>query len=161
MANSTKTQVIGLSGLSDAFKQLVTEVQEKVAKQAVGHGARLMKESVVKQAMMGDPGPLAEKAYRHGEKIFQPGSIAKAVHTVRKTEKVGQEIFIIGVKSNKANGYMGRIASFNEFGTVKMVKQPFMTPAFETTKKASLDAITGTLRTGIETAARRARKGKR
>lgn len=161
MAIKAGMQIQGLAALRQSLKELGTEVEEKVTRRAVGRATVFMKDAIIKKALLPDPGPLADKPYRHGNKVYPPGSIAKAVIAVRKTEKVGQELYVIGVKSNKQNGYMGRIASFNEFGTVKMAKQPFMTPGYEETKQPAMQRIVSDLKDGLASATRKANKSRK
>src|SRR3990172_6246427 len=141
-------QVVGLRELRQAMGKLSGEVNSTIARKAVGAGARVVKTAVRNLALIQPT--LADAPYVHGDFVYQPGHVGRNVIA----KGLSDVEFIVAVRSNKQNGYAGRIASFNEFGTVKMAPQPFMRPGFELSKNAAVDAIAEALENGIAKAAR-------
>lgn len=124
-------------------------MQRRVARRAVSAGAKVVKEAVADAA--GRQPTLADKPYVHGGVTYQPGHIARNVISKTLQEETGGlREAIVAVRSNRANGYAGKIASLNEFGTVNMAAQPFMRPGFESSKGAAVTAITERLKREIE-----------
>lgn len=139
----------GLRELQRALHAKALDMQRRVARRAVAAGAQVVKEAVAEAA--GRQPTLADKPYTHGGVTYQPGHVARNVIAKNLPEEVGglQEA-IVAVRSNKANGYAGKIASLNEFGTVNMGPQPFMRPGFESSKTAAVAAIVDRLKVEIE-----------
>lgn len=139
----------GLRELQRALHAKALDMQRRVARRAVSAGAKVVKEAVAEAA--GRQPTLADKPYTHNGVTYQPGHVARNVISKNLQEDVGRlHEAIVAVRSNKANGYAGKIASLNEFGTVNMPAQPFMRPGFESSKTAAVAAIVDRLKTEIE-----------
>lgn len=159
MATTTRQPVQGLRELGRALQQLKTETQARLVRRATGAGAKVVKEAVIAKAEQQPT--LADKPYTHDGVTYQPGHVARNVIAkhISGDQSNSTSEHLVAVRSNKANGYAGRIAALNEFGTVKMAAQPFMRPGFEGSKEQALQAIVHTLADGIAAAARKAPKG--
>ena len=156
---TTRQPVQGLRELGRALEQMKTEVQSRLVRRATGAGAKVVKEAVIAKAEKQPT--LADKPYTHDGVTYQPGHVARNVITKRVSDDKAESTseYIVTVRSNKSNGYAGRIASLNEFGTVEMAAQPFMRPGFEGSKDQALQSIVQTLASGIAAAAKKAPKG--
>jgi len=151
MATSA-VQVTGLRELGRSLERLSAEVRTKIARRATGAGAAVVK-AAVKDHALRQP-TLADEAFTHEGVTYEPGHIARNVISKHLGSGAIDSEHIVAVRSNKGNGYAGRIASLNEFGTVKMAAQPFMRRGFEESKVAAVNAIAAALGNGIAAAAR-------
>lgn len=143
--------ISGLRELGEAFKLLKADMQTRVARAAVGAGAQVMKAAVITKASQQPT--LADKPFKFNGQVEQPGLIARNVIVKRVTSSDLTSEFVVAVRSNRKNGYVGRLASHNEFGTVDMAAQPFMRPAFESTASKAAGTIVKTLDKRIQQAA--------
>lgn len=143
-----KVQVLGLRQLDEALRKLDREMQTRIARRATGAAARVVKTAVAAKAAQQPT--LADRPYTEDGVTYQPGHIARNVISVRVKQPVATSEHVIAVRSNRRNGYAGRIASLNEFGTVKMAAQPFMGPGFESSKGEALDALVATLKRALK-----------
>ena len=125
---ASRFEVTGLRQLSKQLGTLTVEMQGRLSKRATGAGARVVKAAVAAKASQQPT--LADAPYVLGGVTYQPGHIARNVAAVRVKRPEMTSEHVVAVLSNKRNGYVGRIASLNEFGTVKMAAQPFMGPGF-------------------------------
>jgi len=151
-------RVEGLRQLGANLAQLGTAVQKRIARSTTNAGAQVVKGAVVEKAAQQPT--LADAPFEIEGVVYQPGEIARNVQVVRIKDPDMTSEHIVRIRSNKKNGYIGRIASFNEFGTVKMAAQPFMTPAFAQSRDRALQAMVKTLNAGITREARKLKKGK-
>lgn len=156
MATSTRVQMIGLRQLGESIRQLADDMQQKLARSATGRAAKVVKTAVAAKA--GQQPTLADKPFTHEGVTYQPGHVARNVVAKRVRQPEATSEYVVAVRSNKKNGYAGKIAALNEFGTVNMPAQPFMGPAFEVSKQDATTTLVDTLRKGIENAAKKARK---
>jgi HK97 gp10 family phage protein len=148
MATTTRQSITGLRELGENMKRLASDMQQRAARRATNAGAQVVKGAVIQKA--GQQPTLADKPYTHEGVTYQPGEVARNVIVARIKNQETTSEHIVAVRSNKKNGYIGRIASFNEWGTVKMGKQPFMGPGFEQSKEAATTAIVKSLGQSIE-----------
>ena len=147
MAETIKIE--GLRELQRNLAKLSGPEHKRATKQALIAGARVIKGAV--KAKAAQQPTLADAPYRIDDRIISPGEIARQVVVTKAWDaNDGSSGVAVGVKSTKANGYIGRIASFNEFGTTLMSPQPFMRPGFESSKEAALGAIVAALRDGLD-----------
>lgn len=141
--------ILGLRELQRALHAKAMDMERRIARRAVAAGAKVVKEAVAEAA--GRQPTLADKPFVHDGVTYQPGHIARNVISKNLQEEMGRlHEAIVAVRSNRANGYAGKIASLNEFGTINMAAQPFMRPGFESSKTAAVAAITDRLRAEIE-----------
>lgn len=141
-------KVAGLRQLGAALRDLDADMQQRIARRATGAGARVVKDAVAAKAAQQPT--LADAPYTVDGVTYQPGHIARNVVAVRVKQPDLTSEHVVAVLSNRRNGYAGRIASLNEFGTVKMQAQPFMGPGFAESKSQALDAMVAALRRGIK-----------
>lgn len=145
---ASRITVTGLRQLGIELSKLSADMQDRLARRATGRGANVIKTAVVAKAAQQPT--LADKPFTVDGITYQPGHIARNVVAVRVRQPEVTSEHVVAVRSNKRNGYAGRIASINEFGTVKMAAQPFMGPGFESSKSEALQTIVETLRKGIK-----------
>lgn len=153
---STFQSISGLKELGEALKELAENAQKKACRAATSAGAQVMKKAVMEKAMQQPT--LADKPFMFNGQVEQPGLIARNVITKRVTNSDLTSEFVVAVRSNRKNGYVGRLASHNEFGTVEMAAQPFMRPAFEGSKSDAAATMVKVLDKQIQAAARRAKR---
>lgn len=79
-------------------------------------------------------------------KVDYPESLSGAYRIVRKANGKAKKVGRIAVAT---------VARYLEFGTSKMSKKPFMTPAFDAKVTAIVEAITNGLKKAVEDAARK------
>lgn len=156
MVASTFQNIAGLKELGDALRGLKADAQQKACRAAVGAGAQVMKKAVMDKAMQQPT--LADRPFKFNGQVEQPGLIARNVITKRVTDSDLTSEFVVAVRSNRKNGYVGRLASHNEFGTVEMAAQPFMRPAFESSKSDAAATMVKVLDKRIQAAAKRAKR---
>lgn len=148
----------GLRELGTALQALKEDAQQKACRAATGAAAQVMKKAVAAKALQQPT--LADAPFKFNGQIEQPGLIARNVIVKRVKNSELTSEFLVAVRSNRKNGYVGRLASQNEFGTVKMAAQPFMRPAYEATAEESAKTMVKVLDARIKQAARLAAKGK-
>lgn len=154
MATTRSVQVQGLSQLGQTLKALGTEMQARVARRATNAAAQVVKKAVI--AAVEDP--RAAAPYKvEGELVF-PGNISRNVIVKRippaETDLTSEHI--VTVRGKAAHGYASRIASLQEWGTVKMAPRPFFTPGYESSKGEALEAMSESLRADIAAGAKKA-----
>lgn len=155
MATTTREPVAGLKEMQANFKRLAVDMQQKAARRAIAAAAVVVKDAVTHKAAQQPT--LADAPFTHDGVTYQPGEVARNVIAKRLPDPEVTSEHIVAVRSNKKNGYIGRIASFNEFGTVKMSPQPFMGPAFQQSKTQATDAMVKSLGRSIDRATRAAK----
>jgi HK97 gp10 family phage protein len=155
---STKTHVVGLRELGEAMRLMNSEVSTKIARGAAAAMASLVKKRAVELAPQSDaPHQLGR---RKGE-VVQPGNLKRNIITKRlrpKDTELTAE-YIVTVRRGKGrapnDAFYGR---FVEFGTVKMAPQPFLRPALSQNVGPATAAAKKRLASGIDAAARKAKK---
>lgn len=154
MATTRSIQVQGLSQLGQSLKSLGADMQARVARRATNAAAQIVKTAVI--AAVNDP--RAQKPYKvEGELVF-PSNISRNI-VVKRIQPGDTDLtseHIVAVRGKAAHGYASRIASLKEWGTVKEAATPFMTPGFETSKGAALEAMSESLRVDIAAGAKKA-----
>lgn len=147
-------EVKGLKQLGENLRMLGDEVGSKIARQATGKAARLVKDEEVRLA------PEASADYViEGTKV-QKGNVKKqiVVKRVKANDTRLTSEHLVTVRGKKRYGYASRVLSIYEFGSVKQPARPVVRRAWDGKKQDALDTIVGTLRRGIELAAKKAKK---
>jgi HK97 gp10 family phage protein len=157
MSAIVTVKIKGLNELHRALLQLPIEVQGNPLRAAVAAGARLIQKEAIDQA----------------EKYHDTGTLEKNIVIMRSRRRsIGRSEYAVGVKrvkrayantaKNRRAGRVGKKYSaegdafywrFLEFGTSKMPKKPFLVPAFESKKMASIEVIKTKLASAIFKAA--------
>ena len=153
MATTTRIEVRGLKALQARMEELSVQVQVKIAGQATGAAARVVKKRAVQLA------PVAPEPYLFEGDLIQPANIGRNIvaKKVRRTEHTAEHV--VAVRGKKKYGYASRVGALQEFGTVKQAPQPFMRPAFDETHQAAIEAMKKALTRGIERAAKGQKQG--
>lgn len=149
-------EVKGLDTLQAALEALPQKMAKRGIRAALRAGADVLRSEML-AIVRKDTGFLEEHI---GTKIkFQRGELAATAY-VGPQGKIDYPAFMSGaykiVRSAKGKAKkVGRIAvatvaRFLEFGTSKMAKYPFMTPAFDSSSSQILDAIVEKLRETLE-----------
>jgi HK97 gp10 family phage protein len=148
MANVIRVDVKGLVELGDAFRKLTAEMQNKVARQATGSAAQVVRK-------------LARRNIQTSPSI-ETGSLLDAVivkklpasETPPFTSAHAVTVRGRGKKSKKTGRRQASAwyAHFIEFGTVRMPAEPFLGPAIRNGAQDALNAMVEKLRTAIEKA---------
>jgi HK97 gp10 family phage protein len=134
----------GAAELRAALEELGNEVATKVGRRANRLAAVEMRDVMVSTA----PESKADKS--PGSKKF--GSLKTNIK-VRLAKARRENVIVYNVTVGRA--FWG---FFQEFGTRNQPAYPWMRPAFDATVRLAIDTQTGELRTGIERAAKKARK---
>jgi HK97 gp10 family phage protein len=143
-----RIEVKGLAELGARLDLLSVSMQVKIAGQATGAAARVVKRRAVQLA------PVAPEPYVVLGDLIQPENIGRNIvaKKIRLTEHTAEHI--VTVRGKKKYGYASRIGSLQEFGTVKQAAQPFLRPAFDQEIGAAITAMKKALVRGIERAAK-------
>lgn len=155
MAQETiRVEVLGLRELGKKLRAIGDIKKIKaIARRSLNAGALPMKKAVKAKA------PVAPAPYRVDDgtklgQIVQPGNIARQVVSKNVPNPEGMTYAVdIVIRGKRKYGYAKRIASLQEFGTVKQPAQPFMRPAFDETRPDAQNRIIDRLRTEIDEAA--------
>lgn len=151
MARITSVRVDGLRELGAALKELGNVVGTRIARASTAAGARIVKDQAIANVVRSPS--------------VDTGSLRDSIITKRapkgETRLTSEHIVTVRGRGKPANKKGQRInraphASMVEFGTVNMPAEPFLRPAFETTKGAAVEAIKGALQRGIDRAAKKA-----
>ena len=160
-------KVEGLRELKQALKRLPKELRVKVLQQSLRPAANLVRNVAKAMAPQG-PDTTRNIKLKNGETItvnHRGGMLKDAivVRTEKKKFKRNQAELRIGVLSGKTkkDGVNAWYWRFVEFGTSKQSAQPFLVPAFESTKYALSGMIKTSLAKGIERTAKRLNKGRK
>ena len=161
MSAIVTVKISGLNELNRALLQLPIEVQGKPLRAAVAAGARIIQKEAINQA----------------ERYRDTGTLEKNIVIMRsRRRELGRSEYAVGVRRAKRayantakNRRMRRVGKkysvegeafywrFLEFGTSKMSKKPFLVPAFESKKMASIEVIKTKLASAIAKAASKLR----
>jgi HK97 gp10 family phage protein len=150
MSAKTTVKVEGLRALGEAMRGLSADVNLKISRAAIQAGAKIIKDLAIAKA------PIAPEAYtvrrnkadKEGVKV-EPRNIQKNIVTKRVKNSSLTAETVIAIRGKRKNGYASRVATLQEFGTVKMAAQPFMRPAFEEGKMPAVEAVKRRLTTRI------------
>lgn len=154
--DAVTVEVKGLDTLQAALEALPQKMAKRGIRAALRAGADVLRNEMM-ALVRKDTGFLEEHL---GTKIkFQRGELAATAY-VGPQGRIDYPAFLSGAYriARTAKGKakkVGRIAvatvaRYLEFGTSKMGKQPFMTPAFDSTQSQILDAIVSKLRDTLE-----------
>jgi HK97 gp10 family phage protein len=146
MAGST-VRVDGLRELGEAMRTLSKDIAERVARQATGAAAQVVKNGA-KATLRGNPSI--------DTKLLHDNVIAKKV-TKSKTTLTSEHIVTVRKRDypqqrGKSRRNTRQVAVYKEFGTVNMPKEPSLGPGFERTKGRALEVMIARLKSGIEKA---------
>lgn len=155
MAQETvRVEVLGLRELGKKLREIGDIKKIKaIARRSLNAGAQPLKKAVKAKA------PVAPAPYRVDDgtklgQIVQPGNIARQVVTKNIPNPPDMTYaVVIAIRGKRKNGFANRIASLQEFGTVKQAPQPFMRPAFDEGAQDASNRIIDRLRTEIDAAA--------
>jgi len=131
----TRVSLIGTEDLERAIKRLSEDVQGEVLRAAVDEAAEIMRDAASSLAPRSSGG-----SWGH-----EPGFLAKNIMTERLWTRT-QDTAATDVGMEKEEAWYGR---FQELGTVYEPAQPFLRPAFDSTKGDMIDAIDDSLRKSI------------
>lgn len=147
---STYITVTGLRELGEKLSGLENEVKLRLARKAIGKGANGVKKVIVQKA------PVAAQPYVHQGQEVTPGNIGRNVIVKRlpqgQTQLTAESI--VTIRSKRKNAEARRVATFFEFGTVKLQPKPFFRSGFDESKDDAVQIIADELRKGIEEKAR-------
>lgn len=140
----TTVQVKGLRELGEAMRGLKNDVSLKICRAATQAGAKVIKDLAVSKA------PIAPEPYKVDDgtkmgQLVQPKNIQRNIVTKRVRNSSMTAEAVITVRGKRKYGYASRIASLQEFGTVKMAPQPFMRLAFDEGKMPAVEKVKATL----------------
>lgn len=148
-------KITGLEELQQKLEEIPTKLAKRSLRKALRAGANVIRNAIVTLAPK-DTGFLS----RHfGTRISVMRDELAATAYVGPQGKIDYPLYSSGAyKIKRKHGKVhkvGRIAvasvaRFLEFGTMKMGKKPFMTPAFEDKKSEAVDAITTELKEGLD-----------
>ena len=140
----------GFKELAEALKKLGARAAKNALRRAVSAGAAEVRNQARANAPV-DSGTLKRSIAIKREKDQRGGPLAATYTVFVKQAKNGS----VGQKNVKANGkFDAYYARFVEFGTSKVPAQPFLEPAFQTTKSEAVKIIGETIDEGIQKAAR-------
>lgn len=138
-------RIEGLSQLGEAMRELSADVQNRVARQATGAGAQLVKKGVQARLRANptvDTGLLLANIIAKKVPKSQTKLTSEHVVTIRKRDYPKQR--------GKSRRNTRQVGIYAEFGTVKETKEPFLQPGFESTKERAAQAIADKLKARIE-----------
>ena len=153
-----KTGFMTIEGLDDIAKrlqQMKQSISAQVMQDALKKGAKVFQESAVEKAPM-SAAPHILKSYANS--VFKkytarqfgtwitPGNLKRNIAVKLDRERTSKDLVRVVVYIKGAAWY----GKFQEFGTSKDRKQPFMTPAFEAKKAEATEAVIGHLRRVLE-----------
>lgn len=154
MPNAVRFEVQGLRQLGEAFKGLDDVVQRKLAGQATGAGARIVK-GAAKNNLKRNPS-------------IDTGLVEKNVITKKLSKSKSEGLTSAHIVTEKrvrypTNNRQGRRTTRRsgaalEFGTVKMQAEPWLGPALSQNLGQVTNAIKDKLATGISAQARKTAK---
>ena len=150
-------KVGGLEGVKKALRGLTREAKGKELYKALRPGAKLIQQVAIAKAPQGDESfttvMKSGKTWNH-----EAGQLRKSIAIRRETKKyiTHQAQLRIGVlKSSRDPNAGAWYWRFVEFGTVKQPAQPFLVPAFESSKYAADGVIKGALLKMVERLAKK------
>lgn len=145
-------KVDGLREIGEAMRELGRETAMKVASSMTSAGAGVIRKEAIRLA------PEHDEPHEVDGVLVQPGNLKRNI--VRK--KLGKRdhsltsMHIVTVRGRKKDGYAARYGRLQEFGTVHHPPQPFLRPAFDTKKRAAVDAMKKAGERRIKAATRKA-----
>lgn len=142
---TTTVHVDGLQALGAAMRELSADVALRVAGQATGAGAQVIKKKAVRNI---ETSPSIETRSLHDAVIVKKIPKSQAEFTSEHIVTVRGRGKSRG--NTKTKQSIAPHAHFVEFGTVNMPAEPFLRPAFETEKERAAAAIADKLRQRIE-----------
>lgn len=136
MMASSRTTVEGLKDLERRLASLSADMGGKIARGATSAGARVIQKD----------------AKRRAPRLT--GNLEKGIVVKReKNTQLAAEYAVGWAKPKKKGGADAWYGRLVEFGTVKMVAQPHLRPAFDGQKGAAVDKIAQVLKKRLDKAA--------
>jgi len=145
MPVTTTVHVDGLRQLGEAMRELSQDIALKVAAQATAAGAQVVKKQYKRNLIANpsiDTGLVEKNIIVKKLPKSQTQLTAEHVVTVRK------KVYPANSEQGKRNSR--KVASFLEFGTVRMKPEPGLASAFRSQKEVAAKAIEDKLRKRIE-----------
>ena len=143
MAESIR--IDGLRQLGEAMRELSKDIQDKVARQATGAGAKVMANGVKKQLRANpsvDTGLLLANIITKKVPKSRTQLTSEHLVTVRKRDYPQQR--------GKSRRNTKQVAIYKEFGTVHQAKESFLETGFNSTKERAAQVIAERLKSRIE-----------
>lgn len=137
-------RIDGLRELGERMRKLSNEVANKAARSATAAGARLVKDQA-KQNLVAKPS--VDTRLVHDNVIIKKLGKRDSQYTSEHIVTVRKRAYP-GDSERTAR----KVASFLEFGTVKMDSESFLKPAFDKRKEAAALAIADRLKKAIDKA---------
>lgn len=148
MAETVKIE--GLDDLKRAIAELAGDLKRKVIRAALRDAAKPMQKAAIAAA------PVLQGDHPHR----LPGTLRRSIRVKASKRFKGQDGEIgVFISVSKRKGLGGKVGARNpfdpfywrflEFGTQKMSRQPFMTPAFEANTGRAIDIFKSRLKTRI------------
>ncbi len=131
-------KITGLKELENKLKELGPKVQKKVVRKAIREGNKVMLQAARGEAPKGETGALAKSLKIKTRFHKKSGTLTGIVQTSDKT-LTGETYY----------------GGFVELGTKFQEPNPWLERAFEKVKDTVLTKTTSTLKTGIETEAKK------
>lgn len=148
MADGFSVKVEGLEQLRDNMRKLADKVQNKIAHQAVGAAARIVKDAAkanVRQNSV-DTGSLFESIITKKLTKNQTRLTSEYIVTPRQ-RRTGKQ------KGKKKKQAVAPHARFIEFGTIFVTPRPFLGPALKHNVSKSIQVMKDRLEAGLKKAA--------
>lgn len=153
-------QLLGFKEFAEQLDKLPDELHKKVVKQSLRKGGGVVKAAAIANAKRFTGGYSTGNISRNivvaNDKDLRVGKTSRFGVVVKVRRLTAKQIARFKAqtgKSSRANRSDPYYWWWVEFGTSKMAAQPFMRPAFESTKGKQIDAIRKGLSDGIKKAA--------
>lgn len=93
--------------------------------------------------------PVSAKPHKSGKKIYNPGTLRKAVYQAFVEKESGSGRATYRISWNKSHAFYGR---FLERGTSRLAARPFLRPAFYAVNRRALRAVNARLKAEVRKA---------
>lgn len=142
-------RVEGLREIGEAMRLLSGDMATRVAGQATGAGAQVIKKRAIRKA------PESEEPHKLEGVVVNPGNLKKNIVAKKVSKKDLGDLtaaHIVTVRGKRKDGYAARYGRLQEFGTVHHPAHPFLRPAFDEGKTEAVEAIVKRLRKRVQKA---------
>lgn len=145
-------RVEGLRQLGEAMRELGSVTAKRIASSMTSAGAGVIRKDAIARA------PEHHEPHTVDGVLVQPGNLKRNIVrkkiSARQTDLTSEHV--VTVRGKKKDGYAARYGRLQEFGTVHHAPQPFLRPAFDTKKRAAVEAMKKTGERRIIAAAKKA-----